>query len=144
MGSYAQGAQKAGSTPGDSRDSGFAIYAKAVDIQAGGQASADFTAYLPDGCEIVDILMDTVTAHTSASATLSVGTTLGGTEIAPATSVVSGGRVRPTFTAAQLTSMQSLVHTSGQSDTPVYLRLALGTPTSVGLTKAVLLFSPKL
>ena len=144
MGSYAQGAQQAGSYPAPGRDVGNGLFHKTVDIQAGGVASADFTTYVPDGCQLVDVLMDTVTAHTSASATLSVGTTLGGTELASATNVLSGGRVRPTFTAAQLTNAQTIAHTSGQSDTPLYLRLALGTPTSVGLTKVGLVFAPKL
>lgn len=144
MGTYTQGAQTNGSTPGAARDVGYNVLAKVVDIQAGGAASADFTTYLPDGAELIDVILDSVTAHTSATATVAVGTTVGGTELASATDVKTTARTRPTFTAAQLTQAQAIPHTSGQPDTPIYLRLALTTPTSVGLTKAILVYAPKL
>ena len=136
MGSYAQGAQKCGSLPSPNSaaagpdDSGFSLFAQNINI--------------PDGAQLVDVIFDTTTAHTSASAAVSVGTTLGGTEIAPSTDVKTAARTRPTFTNAQLNQMQAIPHTNGQSYTPVYFRLALGTPTSVGITKAVLVYAPKL
>lgn len=144
MGSYAQGAQSAGARPAFGRAAGYAIFQQVVNIPAGGAASTDFTEYLPDGAQLVDVLLDTTTLHTSASATLSGGTTLGGTELWPASNVLSAGRVRPTYTAAQLLAMQVIPHTSGQPDTPIYMRLALGTPTSVGVTKVTLVYSLKL
>lgn len=150
MSSYAQGAQKCGSLPSPNSaaagpdDSGFGLFLQNINIPAGGLASADFTAYLPDGAQLVDVIFDTTTAHTSASAAVSVGTTLGGTEIAPSTDVKTAARTRPTFTNAQLAQMQSIPHTNGQSYTQVYFRLALGTPTSVGVTKAILVYAPKL
>lgn len=143
MGTYAQGAQSSGSTPVASRDAGFSVLAQVATVQAAGAATADFVAYLPDGTQIVDVLLDTVTLHTSASATLAGGSTVGGTDLWPATNVLTAARARPTFTGAQLNAMQSMTHVSGATDVPVNMRLALGTPTSVGTTKVVILYAPK-
>ena len=144
MGSYSQGAQKAGAYPGEGRDVGYGLCVQEVSIQAGGAATLDVVGYIPDGAQLVDVLLDTITAHTSATATIAGGTAAGGTELFPATDAKAGGRVRPTFTAAQLTVMRAMAHVSGEADVPVYLRLALGTPTSVGLTKVQLVYAPKL
>jgi len=141
MGSYTQGAQSAGNYPTPGRDVGLAVFVKTVPVQAAGGATLDVTTYLPEGSQIVDVMFDTVTAHTSATATIAGGTTAGGTELFPATDAKATARARPTFTAAQLTAMQSLARNSGQPDCAVYLRLALGTPTSVGLSNVSLLYT---
>ena len=144
MGTYSQGAQSVGSTPQAARDAGIKLCMQEITVQAGGAATADFVAYLPDGAQLVDVLLDTTVLHTSASATLSGGTAVAGTELWPATNVLSAGRARPTFTAAQLAAMAAMPHVNGQSDSPVHMRLALGTPTSVGTTKVRLVYAPKL
>jgi len=143
MGTYAQGAQQAGSTSVASRDSGFATYVKVVLVQATGQATLDIPSYLPDGAQVLDVLFDTLTAHTSASATIAIGFTAGGTDLTSATDVKTTVRTRPTFTAAQLTAGSSLAHDSGQPDKAINLRLALGTPTSAGLTNVNILYALK-
>jgi hypothetical protein len=145
MGTYAQGAQTAGSGAQAGRDVGFALYSKTVAMQAAVAANVDVTTYLPDGAQIVDIIMDTLTAHTSASAAISIGTSAaGGTELASATTVTTGVRVRPTFTAAQLTVMNALVRNSAQLDEAIYVRLALGAvQTAVGLTNVTFVYSLK-
>lgn len=144
MGSYAQGAQSAGNYPAPGRDVGFSVFVKTVPMQAAGGATLDATTYLPEGAQIIDVLLDTVTAHTSASATVAGGTSAaGGTELFSATDAKTTARTRPTFTAAQLASGSSLVRNSGQADCAVYLRLALGTPTSVGLTNVNLVYAIK-
>lgn len=144
MGSYSQGAQQSGSTPVPSRDAGYSTFSQTVDLVAGGTATRDYTLYLPDGAQILDWNLDTTTAHTSATATVQGGITLGGTELFSATSVLSAGRAQPTFTAAQLTQSAQLPHVNGQTDTPVYLRLTLTTPTSVGATKVNVRYAMKL
>ena len=144
MGTYSQGAQTTGSTPTPSRDVGYDVFAQVINVQAAGGATLDLTTYLPDGAQLVDVKLDTTVLHTSATATLSGGITAGGTELWPATNILSAGRVSPTFTAAQLAQMQAMPHISGQTDSPVFMRLALTTPTSVGTTKVTLLYSPKL
>lgn len=144
MGTYSQGAQTVGSAPQAGRDVGYHLGMQEVTIQASGAATADFVAYLPDGAQLVDVLLDTTVLHTSASATLSGGTAVAGTELWPATNILSAGRARPTFTAAQLAAMAAMPHVNGQPDSPVHMRLALGTPTSVGTTKVRLIYAPKL
>jgi hypothetical protein len=146
MGTYAQGAQTAGAGPQAGRDVGYALFSKTVPCQAVAQASVDFTTYLPDGAQIVDIILDTVTAHTSASAAILIGTSAaGGTELVSSTTVTAGGRVRPTLTAAQLTAMNALARNSGQLDEAIYVRLNLGAAqTAVGLTNVTFVYSLKI
>ena len=144
MGTYMQGAQSAGSTPTPSRDVGLATFSQTINIQAAGTANLDVTAYLPDGAQILDWNLDTTVLHTSATATLQAGTTVGGVDIFSATNVLAAGRAAPTLTAAQLILAQAMPHVSGQSDSPVYFRLVLTTPTSVGTTKVNIRYAVKL
>jgi len=83
--------------------------------------------YLPQGAQIVDIIADEAVAFDSAtSATLSVGKTAGGTDYASGVNAKTGGRVRPTFTAAQVASMANI------GTTPA----VIATVTVVGATTA--------
>ena len=77
-------------------------------------------------CQIVDVLADVTTAYNSAtSATLSVGITPGGTEIASGVNAKTAGRTRPTFTAAQLAAMASF------TDRTLYITVtSVGQPTA--------------
>ncbi|HPV27403.1 MAG TPA: hypothetical protein PKV77_09560 [Bacteroidales bacterium] len=143
MGTYAQGAQQSGSTPVASRDAGFATFVKVIPVQAAGAATLDITTHLPDGAQVVDVLFDTVTAHTSASATIAIGFTAGGTDLTAATDVKTTPRTRPTFTSAQLTACAALARDTGQTDKAINLRLALGTATSAGLTNVSILYTLK-
>ena len=66
------------------------------------------TFYIPAGSKIINIFVDVITAYDSAtSATLTVGKTSAGTEYASGVNAKTAGRTTPTFTAAQLTNMQS-------------------------------------
>jgi hypothetical protein len=66
------------------------------------------TFYIPAGSKITNIVVDVITAYDSAtSATLTVGKTSAGTEYASGVNAKTAGRTTPTFTAAQLTNMQS-------------------------------------
>ena len=144
MGSYTQGAQSAGNYPAPGRDVGFVLFGKTVAMKAAGNATLDATTYLPEGAQLVDVLLDTVTVHTSASATVAGGTSAaGGTELFSATDVTTAPRSRPTFTSAQLLAGSALARNSGKADRAVYLRMALGTPTSVGLTNVTLVYAIK-
>ena len=70
----------------------------------------DATFYLPAGAQILNILVDVLTAFDSVtSATLSAGTASGGTQYASGVNVKAAtGRITPTFTATQLTNMISV------------------------------------
>jgi hypothetical protein len=74
--------------------------------------------YIPAGSKILNILFDTVTAFTGGTGAVTVGNVASGTQYAPSTTVTTGGRVTPTFTAAELTNMLSTpVDVSAQTTT---------------------------
>lgn len=80
---------------------------------------------LPQGAQIVDIVVDQVVAATAGTTTVSVGTTSGGAELMAAIATTAGGRFRGTATAATQLAWQ----TSTSADTTVYVRVAVGTAT---------------
>ena len=80
---------------------------------------------LPQGAQIVNILVDQVVAATAGTMTISVGTTSGGAELMAAVATTAGGRFTGTATAATQLAWQ----TSTTADTTVYVRVAVGTAT---------------
>jgi len=80
---------------------------------------------LPQGAQIVDIVVDQVVAATAGTTTISVGTTSGGAELMAAVATTAGGRFRGTATAATQLAWQ----TSTSADTTVFVRVAVGTAT---------------
>ena len=80
---------------------------------------------LPAGAQIVDIVIDQVTASVTGTTTVSVGSTSGGAELAAAVVPTAGGRFRGVATAATQLAWQ----TSATADTPLYIRNATGTGT---------------
>lgn len=126
---------RAGSAPSEGSDAGHAVLTKQTTIQAGGVAADDASVTLPAGAEIVDIILDTVVAHTATTYTMDVGVTAGGTEYVTALNIKAAGRFRPTFTAAQLTAMDDI-----GSNTVVYFQSNAGTPSTTGTTRAKVLY----
>lgn len=80
---------------------------------------------LPQGAQVVDIVIDQVVAATAGTTTVSVGSTSGGAELMAAVATTAGGRFRGTATAATQLAWQ----TSTSADTSVYVRVAVGTAT---------------
>ena len=112
-------------------DVGTCVLTQQVTLNQNSTTAVSATVYLPGGSQIIDIITDTPTPWNSAtSATLSVGTAAAGTQFASGVDVKTTGlRIRPTFTGAQLTNMNSL-SVSSQS-APV-----VATVTPVGATSA--------
>ena len=76
------------------------------------------TIYIPAGCQILGFDFDTVTAFTGGTGSVSVGIAPSGTDYVSSTTVTTGGRVVPTYTAAQLTAMLATpVNVSAQNTT---------------------------
>ena len=76
---------------------------------ATGTGAVSGTIYIPVGSQIIDVIVDTLVAWNSGSSdTFSLGTAAGGTQFASGVSTAATGRVRPTFTAAQLLAMQNV------------------------------------
>jgi len=99
------GDREAGETAGPNLGYSVSSQQKAVGF---GATLVQTVAINAPPCQIIDFIVDVETAYNSAtSATLSVGITAGGTEIASGVNAKTAGRVRPTFTAAQLTAMKA-------------------------------------
>lgn len=91
---------------GTSVDIGLAVLSQTVLINFDATLVQSGTVNIPQDSQIVDILVDVLTAYDSAtSATLSVGTAAAGTQYAGSVNAKTAGRVRPTFSAAQLAAM---------------------------------------
>ena len=66
------------------------------------------TIYIPAGCQILEIIVDTTVAFNAGSATtVTVGNLSTAAQYAGGVSAQTTGRVYPTFTAAQLANLQS-------------------------------------
>lgn len=69
----------------------------------------NLTFYLPPNSQIVDIIPDVTTAFDSVtSATLSAGTSSGGTQYVSGVNAKTAGRAAPSYTTTQLTNMASI------------------------------------
>ena len=87
---------------------GFAVLSQTMLIDRDATLVQSATVNLPYKSQILNILCDMLTQYDSAtSATVSVGTTAGGTTYASGVNAKTGVRVTPTFTAAQLAAMAS-------------------------------------
>jgi hypothetical protein len=80
---------------------------------------------IPQGSQIVDIVVDQTVAATAGTTTVSVGTASGGAQLMAAVATTAGGRFRGTATAATQAAWQ----TSTSADTTVWVRVAVGTAT---------------
>jgi len=114
---------------GSGRNTGLAILAQSYDsgdITGATTGNYDVTAFiLPQGSQIVDIVVDQVVAAGTGTTTISVGTASGGAQLMAAIATTAGGRFRGTATAATQLAWQ----TSTTADTTVYIRDVVGTGT---------------
>lgn len=99
------------------------------------------TIYIPAGCQILGFDFDTVTAFTGGTGSVSVGIAASGTDYAPSTTVTTGGRVTPTYTAANLTAMLATpVNVSSQTanNTGACSTLSITAVAGTGVTAGAL------
>lgn len=88
---------------------------------------------LPEDSEILDVYMDPLTVFNSGtSATGTFGSASAGTQYGGALNVRTANRKRPTFTAAQLTSMENI-----GTDIEVYATITSVGQPSAGSVRAV-------
>ncbi len=140
-GTYSQGPHKLGSTPGPDRDTGTVACMERVKVEATAVATQDVIAYLPAGSTLIDVILDAAVTPTGTTATISGGTTVGGTELWNATDTKATPRTRPIFTTAQVLQMQAMPKVAGQSDSPVHIRLTQTGPTAVGAVAVMLIYT---
>lgn len=114
---------------GANRNTGLVVLAQSYnsgDLTGDEVGNADVAAFkIPQGSQIVDIVVDQIVAATAGTTTVSAGTTSGGAELMAAVATTAGGRFRGVATAATQLAWQ----TSTSADTTVYVRVAVGTAT---------------
>jgi pyrrolidone-carboxylate peptidase len=114
---------------GAGRNTGLVVLAQSYDsgdLTGVTTGNVDVTAFIiPQGCQVVDIVVDQVVAATAGTTTISVGNASGGAQLMAAVATTAGGRFRGTATAATQLAWQ----TSTTADTTVYIRNAVGTAT---------------
>lgn len=136
------GTLKTGETNGPNL--GFAVLEQETSITQDSTTAVSSTLYIPVGAKLIDILVDTLTAFNSATtAVLSVGITAGGTEYASGVDVKTAGRVRPTFTAAQLAAMSNVtvLGVAAPTPAPVVVTVTPTGATSAGYVRVTLVYA---
>ena len=106
---------------------GLATLSQTVLINYDATLVQNGTVYLPYNSQLVDVIVDVLTAYNSAtSATVTVGTSSGDSTYANGVSGKTAGRVRPTFSAAQLAAMANTGSTGAVTATVT----SVGQPTA--------------
>lgn len=136
------GTLKTGETNGPNL--GFAVLEQETALTQDSTNAVSSTLYVPAGSKLVDIIVDVLTAFDSGtSATLTVGTTAGGTEYASGVNAKTAGRVRPTFTAAQLAAMSnvSVLGVAAPTTAPVVVTITPDGATTAGYVRVTLVYA---
>ena len=138
MSTYMQGALKSGDNFAEtSTGTGTAVFSQTALIDFDTDLVQEAVFVLPKDGQIVDVVVDVLTAYNSGtSATLTVGSASAGTQYAGAVDAKIAGRVRPTFSAAQLAAMDDL-----DANTSVYATVtSVGQPTA-GSARVTVLYT---
>lgn len=136
------GTLKTGETNGPNL--GFALLEQETALTQNSTTAVSSTLYVPVGSKLVDIIVDVLTAFNSASsAVLTVGTSAGGTQYAGSVDAKTAGRVRPTFTAAQLAAMSnvSVLGVPAPTPAPVVITITPTGATSAGYVRVTLVYA---
>jgi hypothetical protein len=122
------------------RNTGLVVLSQSFDtgVVTAGVGNVDTQiGNLPQGAQIVDIVVDQVVVPGgSSTSTVSVGTTSGGSQLMAAVATTAGGRFRGATTAA--TQLAWL--TSNTADTPLWVRYAVGAAAGVGRAVITVLY----
>jgi hypothetical protein len=133
-GPLASGDRNAGESGGPNL--GFVALSQTALINFDATLVQDATFNVPAGTQLVDYYVDVLTAYDSAtSATLSAGTSSGGTQYLSAISVKTAGRRSNAFSAAQLAAMDDV----GTNRQVVVTVTSVGQPTA-GQVRVTMLY----
>ena len=138
MATYFQGAVKSGDGFSETATGvGTAVFSQTALINFDTDLVQEAVFVLPKDGQIVDVVVDVLTAYNSAtSATLTVGSASAGTQYAGSVDAKTAGRVRPTFSAAQLAAMDNI-----DGNTSVYATVtSVGQPTA-GSARVTVLYT---
>ena len=124
---------------------GYAVLEQSTSITQNSTTAVSSTLYIPAGSRIIDIIVDVLTAFNSGtSAVLSVGTAAAGTQYASTVDVKTAtGRIRPTFTAAQLAAMDnvSVLGVAAPTTAPVVVTVTPTGATSAGYVQITVVYA---
>jgi hypothetical protein len=115
---------------GAGRNTGLVVLTQAYDTgdltgTVVGTVDTNSGIILPQGAQIINIVIDQVVASTTGTTTVSVGNASGGAQLSAAVATTAGGRFTGTTTAATQLAWQ----TSTTADTTVWIRNVTGTAT---------------
>ena len=133
-GPLASGDKEAGVSGGS--NVGLVVLSQTAVLDQNSTTAVSSTFNLPVDSQIVDIIVDVLTAFNSGtSATLTVGTTAAGTQYAGSVDAKTAGRARPTFSAAQLAAMDDI-----DTNTSVVATITPVGATSAGQVRVTLVY----
>ena len=140
MGTYLTGPFQTGTgNDNTGADTGNVVLSQTNTVTYDATLVQSTTFTVPANCQLVDIIIDELTAYNSAtSATLSVGTAAAGTQYVSGVNVKTTGRKSNSYSAAQLTAMADV----GTSTSVVATVTSVGQPTA-GSLRVTLLYVQK-
>ena len=116
---------------------GYGVLSQTGLINKNSTNAVDLTFTVPANSQIIDIIVDVLTAFDSATtATLTVGTASAGTQYAESVDAKTAGRVRPDFSAAQLAAMDDV-----GSNTSVIATVTPDGATTAGQVRVTILYT---
>lgn len=140
MGTYMTGPFQTGTgLDATGQDTGTVVLSQTALITFDATLVQNATFKVPTGCQLVDIIVDDLTAYNSAtSATFSAGTASGGTEYVSGVNVKTTGRKSNSYSATQLGNMANV----GSNTSVVATVTSVGQPTA-GSVRVTLLYVQK-
>jgi hypothetical protein len=103
----------AGSGLTEEANGGYAVLSQTISLTSDSGSAVSGSINIPADSQIIDIVIDTLTAPdagagTATTAPITVGTAAAGTQYLSATDCFAAGRTALSFTAAQLTAMSDV------------------------------------
>jgi hypothetical protein len=143
MSTTTRGPMQSGTVIDANSNVGQATLSQTVEFSSTSTSATNQTLYLPSGSQIVDIIADVTVAFNGTSTVATVGSAAGGTQYAGSIALTATGRVRPTFTAAQLAAMDVLAADSGSKSSSVIISTTPGSGNNTGTVRFTILYVQK-
>jgi len=128
----------------DGPNQGFAVLTQSTAIAQNSTTAVSSTIYIPAGSQIIDFNIDVLTAFNSATtATLTIGTSAGGTQYVGSVNAKTAGRASITYTAAQLAAMNgvSVLGAAAATSAPVVVTVTPVGATSAGYVEVTIIYA---
>jgi hypothetical protein len=123
---------------------GYVVLMQTTAITKNSTNAVSSTMYVPAGGQIIDFNIDVMTAFDSAtSATLTIGTSAGGTQYVSGINAKTTGRATITYTAAQLAAMSgvTVLGVTAAVSAPVVVTVTPVGATTAGYVEVTLIYA---